>query len=114
MTIAEASTTWLDTQLFGAAGAIAPDFAGTTVVTMLEAGEGISDLVFSVGRPAQVEKHGELTGVDIPGCSLLTMEHTAQIARQLIGANDAVLRSLKDQGACDFSYSIPNCARFRV
>src|SRR5437764_1984882 len=114
MTIADASTQSLDTQLFGPAGDIPPNFAATMIMTMLDAGEGISDLVFSVGRPPQVEKHGELTGVDIPGCSLLTMEHTAQIARQLIGANGVVLRSLQDQGACDLSYSIPNCARFRV
>src|SRR5256714_4363575 len=114
MSAIESSVAALESFLFGPPGDVPPDFAATTIMTMLDAGEGVSDLVFSVGRPAQVEKHGELTGVDIAGCPLLSMEHTAQIARQLIGANDVVLRSLKDQGACDFSYSIPNCARFRV
>jgi twitching motility protein PilT len=70
--------------------------------------------VFSPGRPAQVEKHGELTAIDIPGIPLLKMEHTAQVACQLIAGNVQALRSLKEQGACDLSYAIPNCARFRV
>src|SRR5205085_9309731 len=30
------------------------------------------------------------------------------------GGNEVALRTLKDQGAADFSYAIPNCARFRV
>jgi len=105
----------IETLLFGAPDAEAPSkLAAAMITTMLDVGDGISDLVFSPGRPAQVEKHGELTPVDIPEIPVLKAEHTAQIARELIAGNEQALRSLKDQGACDLSYAIPNAARFRV
>ena len=77
------------------------------IKTMLGAGEGVSDLVFSPGRPAQVEKHGELDRRrhrrDVP---MLEAEHTARVARELIGGNEHALRTLKENGACDISYSV--------
>ena len=42
------------------------------VARMLDSGEGISDLVFSPGRPPQVEQHGELTPVPVTGLNPLT------------------------------------------
>ena len=36
------------------------------------------------------------------------------IALDLIGSNEQAQRSLKEHGACDFSYSLPERARFRV
>ena len=101
--------------LFGpqdpSAGAFPTD---ALVARMLDSGEGISDLVFSPGRPPQVEQHGELTPVPMPGLSPLRRQDTARIARDLIGGNEQALRTLKDQGACDLSYSLPERARFRV
>src|SRR5256714_1752097 len=114
MSAIESSVAALESFLFGPPGDIPPNLAASMIMTMLDAGDGVSDLVFSVGRPPQVEKHGELTGIDFPGVPQLKMEHTAQIAQQLIGGNEVALRTLKDQGASDFSYAIPNCARFRV
>jgi twitching motility protein PilT len=113
MNTADASVAALEAHLFGPPGDMPSNLAATIIMTMLDAGDGVSDLVFSVGRPVQVERHGELTGVQIAGLPLLKQEHTAQIACQLIGGNEAALRTLRDQGACDFSYAIPNCARFR-
>jgi twitching motility protein PilT len=84
------------------------------ITAMLESSPGISDLIFSPARPPQVEKHGELTAVDVPDVPILRVEDTAQVARDLIGGNAHALRTLKEQGACDFSYSIPGRARFRV
>ena len=84
------------------------------ITAMLESSPGISDLIFSPARPPQVEKHGELTAVDVPDVPMLRVEDTAQVARDLIGGNAHALRTLKEQGACDFSYSIPGRARFRV
>ena len=83
------------------------------VKTMLAAGSGVSDLIFSPGRPAQVEKHGELVAVvlDVP---FLRPDDTARIAQDLIGSNDQALRGLKEQGACDLSYSLADVGRFRV
>src|SRR4051812_11494793 len=109
MSPSESVVSALEEQLFGPAGDVPPNLAPSMIMMMLDMGEGVSDLVFSVGRPAQVEQHGELTAVDVPGVPLLKQEHTAQIARQLIAGNEAALRSLKDQGACDLSYAIPNC-----
>jgi twitching motility protein PilT len=84
------------------------------ILAMLDAGEGISDLVFSPGRPPQVELHGELIGVPILQVPVLQPDHTARVARELIGGYEQALRALKEEGSCDLSYSIPNCARFRV
>jgi twitching motility protein PilT len=83
------------------------------VKTMLAAGAGVSDLIFSPGRPAQVEKHGELVAVpmDVP---FLRPDDTRRIAHDLIGGNEQAERSLKEQGACDLSYSLADVGRFRV
>jgi twitching motility protein PilT len=105
----------LELQLFGVTTGQGPAaFTDGMIKTMLGAGEGVSDLVFSPGRPAQVEKHGELTGVDIADVPMLEAEHTARVARELIGGNEHALRTLKENGACDISYSVSNSARFRV
>jgi twitching motility protein PilT len=101
--------------LFGTESAIThPIETPALIAVMLESTPGISDLIFSPARPPQVEKHGELTAVAVPGLSLLQADDTARIARDLIGANDHALRTLKEQGACDFSYAMPGRARFRV
>jgi twitching motility protein PilT len=84
------------------------------IIAMLESGKGISDLIFSPGRPPQVERHGELVAVAVPAVSVLRPDDTARVARDLIGANEQALRTLKDEGACDISYSLPDRARFRV
>jgi twitching motility protein PilT len=105
----------LETSLFGEAPDGLPSkFAAAMILTMLDAGAGISDLIFSPGRPPQIEQHGELTPIAIPGLAVLQSEHTARVARELIDGSEQALRALDEQGACDLSYAIPNCARFRV
>ena len=84
------------------------------VSKMLDAGSGISDLVFSPGRPPQVEQHGELTPVVLSGLEKLTAAHTAVIARHLVASQPQAVRTLRDQGACDLSYILGDRARFRV
>ncbi len=84
------------------------------VSRMLDAGTGISDLVFSPGRPPQVEQHGELTPVAVSGLEKLSAGHTAVIARHLVGGQPQAVRTLRDQGACDLSYILGDRARFRV
>jgi twitching motility protein PilT len=105
----------LETSLFGAPqGDASDEFAAAMIMAMLNGGDGISDLIFSPARSPQVERHGSLTPVVIPQVPVLEPEHTARIARQLIGGNGQALLTLSEHGACDLSYSIPNCARFRV
>jgi twitching motility protein PilT len=81
---------------------------------MLDSGKGISDLVFSPGRPPQVEKQGHLVAVTVPQMPLLRAEDTARIAGELLRGNETALRTLKEQGAADLSYSLPERGRFRV
>jgi twitching motility protein PilT len=84
------------------------------IKAMLAEGKGISDLVFSPGRPPQAERHGQLVSIDVPGVSVLRSEDTARIAADLIGSNAQAQRSLQEQGSADLSYSMPEIARFRV
>jgi twitching motility protein PilT len=103
----------LNTALFGNSDARAIETAAL-IQQMLDSGEGISDLVFSPGRPPQVERFGELKEVPIAQLPTLTAVDTAAIARDLTRDNETVLRALMDQGACDLSYSLPDRCRFRV
>ncbi len=96
------------------AGAVDRIDTAVLIVAMLESGQGISDLIFSPGRPPQVEQHGELTAVVVPGLPLLVPDDTARIARDLIGNNEQAMRMLKEQGACDLSYMLTGTGRFRV
>ena len=82
---------------------------------MITAHEGASDLLFVVGRPPQVEIHGKLTGVDIPGLSpSLLPAHIEGIALKIMAGSERLTNDLKNTGSCDTSYSVPDLARFRV
>jgi twitching motility protein PilT len=81
---------------------------------MLSVSNKISDLIFSPGRPPQVELIGKLTAVNLPGMEMLTPAHTAGIAKALIGNNKAADDSLLTNGSADLSFSLPGLSRFRV
>jgi twitching motility protein PilT len=81
---------------------------------MLRASEKVSDLIFSPGRPPQVEIHGQLTAVEISGSGTLSADDTRRIAADLIGNNKQAINTLREQGSCDISYGLPGMARFRV
>lgn len=81
---------------------------------MLRASDKVSDLIFSPGRPPQVEIHGQLTAVDIAGVGALTADDTRRIASDLIGTNKQAISVLREQGSCDVSYGLRGTARFRV
>jgi len=82
---------------------------------MIESYTDISDLVFSVGRPPQVENYGQLKPAGIfPDIQRLSAYQTEQIALNLIGNNRALLRHLLVYGSCDCSYALNDRARFRV
>ena len=115
LAIRQSESDTLDSSLFGE-NADAPGPIGTPalVTMMLKSGTGISDLIFSPGRPPQVEQHGELTPVAPPELPMLRPVDTRRVARDVIARNLQAMRTLHEQGACDVSYSIPDCARFRV
>ena len=81
---------------------------------MLRASEKVSDLIFSPGRPPQVEIHGQLAAVEIAGGGMLSADDTRRIAADLIGTNKQAIHTLREQGSCDVSYGLPGTARFRV
>ena len=82
---------------------------------MLKAGDGVSDLLFVVGRPPQTEVFGKLRPVEIAGfMPALQPNHTQGIATKLLGDNERLKNDLKTNGSCDTSYAVPNVARFRV
>jgi len=81
---------------------------------MLRAAEKISDLIFSPGRPPQVQVYGQMIPVQVPGLTFLTADDTRHIAADLIGDNKQAITTLREHGACDISYGLPGLARFRV
>ena len=81
---------------------------------MLRAAEKISDLIFSPGRPPQVQVYGQLIPVQVPGMNVLTPDDTRHLAVDLIGDNKQAINTLREHGACDISYGLPGLARFRV
>ncbi|HKO62265.1 MAG TPA: PilT/PilU family type 4a pilus ATPase [Pyrinomonadaceae bacterium] len=81
---------------------------------MLKASDKVSDLIFSPGRPPQIELAGQLQGVAVPGLDKLTPAHTAGIAKVIIGNHQTAGESLEKSGSADLSFSAPGEARFRV
>jgi twitching motility protein PilT len=84
------------------------------LAAMLKVSSKVSDLIFSPGRPPQVEVSGQLVGVKIAELAVLTPDDTRRIAGDLIGTNKQAVTKLREQGACDLSYSVSGLARFRV
>jgi twitching motility protein PilT len=81
---------------------------------MLRASDKVSDLIFSPGRPPQIELAGKLVPVRIAGLEKLTPAHTAGIAKLIIGNQPQPVESLEKSGSADLSFSAPGDARFRV
>ena len=81
---------------------------------MLRATEKVSDLIFSPGRPPQVQVYGQLIPVQVHGLATLTADDTRYLAADLIGDNKQALATLREQGSCDISYGLAGVARFRV
>ncbi len=81
---------------------------------MLRAADKISDLIFSPGRPPQVQVYGQMIPVQIPGMTVLSADDTRHISADLIGDNKQAITTLREHGACDISYGLPGLARFRV
>src|ERR1700745_425185 len=84
------------------------------LAAMLRAGEKVSDLIFSPGRPPQVQVYGQLIPVRVEGMTLLTPDDTRHLAVDLIGDNKQAITTLREHGACDISYGLAGLARFRV
>ena len=85
------------------------------LTAMMEAHPGVSDLLFTVGRPFQVESYGELKQVDIhPEVHRLTRIQTETLALNIIGDDRRLIKELIMMGSCDCSYALNERFRFRV
>ena len=72
------------------------------LTSMMEAHPGVSDLLFTVGRPFQVESYGELKPVDIhPDVQRLTATQTETLALNIIGEDRRLIKELIMMGSCD-------------
>src|SRR5713101_4498017 len=81
---------------------------------MLAVSDKVSDLIFSPGRPPQIELVGKLQPVAIPGVERLSPAQTSDIAKLIIGSHEGAAESLEKFGSADLSFSISGLSRFRV
>jgi twitching motility protein PilT len=83
--------------------------------TMLDSAPEVSDLLFTVDKPLQVESAGELTPVvSDPPIEKLTPFQTEIVALNLVGENQWHIRDLLRTGSCDSAYTVMDKARFRI
>jgi twitching motility protein PilT len=94
-------------------GPTPPNFI-SVLQQMLRVSEKVSDLIFSPGRPPQIELTGSLQPVHIHGLEKLTPAHTASIAKLIIGNQQTAVESLEKNGSADLSFSASGEGRFRV
>src|ERR1700679_749842 len=84
------------------------------LAAMLRAAEKISDLIFSPGRPPQVQVYGQLMLVQVPGRQFIPADDARHSSADLIGDNKQAVATLREAGSCDISYGLAGVARFRV
>src|ERR1700689_2750222 len=85
------------------------------LTTMLASQPEVSDVLFTVGRPPQVEAYGELKPVVFaPPIDKLTPFQTETIAMNVIGDNLWQIEDLLRHGSCDASYALGDKGAFRV
>ncbi len=83
--------------------------------TLLDFNKDVSDIIFTVDRPPQVEVAGELLAVPTqPLVPKLTPYQTEMIALNLIAGSQRLIDDLLRSGACDSSYTLGERARFRI
>ena len=85
------------------------------LTTMLDSQPEVSDLLFTVDKPLQVESFGELKPVAAdPPIQRLTPFQTEMVALNLMGDNQWHIRDLLQRGSCDTAYTLMDKARFRI
>jgi twitching motility protein PilT len=85
------------------------------LTTMLDSQPEVSDLLFTVDKPLQVESFGELKPVALdPPIPKLTPFQTEMVAMNLMGDNQWHIADLLRRGSCDTAYTLGDRARFRI
>ena len=82
---------------------------------MISSSEGVSDLLFAVGKPPVIEEHGTLEEfpIDTP-TGVLDSAQIEQIANHLMGDDERLKKDFATLGSCDCSYALGDLARMRV
>jgi len=85
------------------------------LTAMIQSADGVSDLLFAVGKPPMVEQHGVLREfpVDTPD-GVLDLEQIQIISNHLMQGEERLAHDLDRLGSCDCSYELPDICRFRV
>jgi twitching motility protein PilT len=85
------------------------------LTAMVQSGDGVSDLLFAVGKPPVVEQHGHLEEfpIDTP-TGVLESEQVDEIAIHVMAGEQRLHDDLAKTGSCDCSYALADVARFRV
>jgi twitching motility protein PilT len=82
---------------------------------MLDSQPDVSDLLFTVDKPPQVESFGELKPVSLdPRIEKLSPFQTEMTALNLVGDNQWHILELLRRGSCDTAYTLADKARFRI
>ncbi len=85
------------------------------LTTMLDSQPDVSDLLFTVDKPLQVESFGELKPVAFdPPIEKLTPFQTEMVALNLLGENQFHLEDLLQHGSSDAAYTLADKPRFRI
>jgi twitching motility protein PilT len=75
--------------------------------------EGVSDLIFTVGKLPCVETHGVLQELPLAS-GALERAHVDGLAEHIINGDTRLKKDLAEWGSCDCSYALKDIARFRV
>lgn len=82
---------------------------------MIDSGEGISDLLFTVGKPPFIETHGSLSEFPVKTATpVFGSKEIDRLADHIIDGDERLRQDLIDSGSCDCSYALKDVARFRV
>ena len=87
----------------------------TLLRSMMEIHDGVSDLLFAVGKFPQVEVYGKLQPVKIPHWDqMLTAGRIKQLCDYLMEGQPRLHVDYDERGSCDCSYAVEEFARLRV
>jgi twitching motility protein PilT len=82
---------------------------------MISSSEGVSDLLFAVGKPPVIEEHGTLEEfpIDTP-TGVLDSTQIEKIAEHVMEGDERLKLDFATLGSCDCSYALGDLARLRV
>ncbi|MGI9089134.1 MAG: type IV pilus twitching motility protein PilT [Chthoniobacterales bacterium] len=94
---------------------MSPKVIDPLLTAMIQSADGVSDLLFAVGKPPVVEQHGSLEEfpIDTP-TGVLSLEQIQMVSSHLMQGDERLVNDLSRLGSCDCSYALGTIARFRV